>query len=148
MIFHGRNILKLKNLNYFSLQILKKFWVFDPLGLISNHEEKQWLEALLHPRIKEYATEMLNHVSDNYAILVIPLLNNRTDYPCQRVCVIHCEASIQKKRVLQRETMLPELYEKILSTQPSDTLRRSIGDDFINNSSDTQSLYKQIEVVQ
>ncbi|OXE23225.1 dephospho-CoA kinase, partial [Vibrio parahaemolyticus] len=57
--------------------------------IFSNPEEKAWLNALLHPIIREKMIEDLQQVTSDYALLVVPLLvENNLDSLCDRVLVV------------------------------------------------------------
>ncbi|WP_139299087.1 dephospho-CoA kinase, partial [Vibrio vulnificus] len=71
--------------------------------IFAHAEEKQWLNALLHPMIRRKMIEDLAQVSSPYALLVVPLLvENQLQTLCDRVLVVDVEEKTQLQRTMDR----------------------------------------------
>ena len=49
--------------------------------IMQHPDEKHWLEAYLHPQIRVAIEAALKHVTSPYAVVEIPLLTRREDFP-------------------------------------------------------------------
>ncbi|HET9351348.1 MAG TPA: dephospho-CoA kinase [Burkholderiales bacterium] len=114
--------------------------------VFSDAEEKQRLEALLHPMIRAESERRIAAAKGPYVIYVVPLLVESTGYRDRvaRVLVVDCPEALQISRVRQR-SMLPEAQVKrIIDSQIKRERRLAAADDVIDNSSDLAALHKQV----
>ncbi|EGR1389563.1 dephospho-CoA kinase [Vibrio parahaemolyticus] len=113
--------------------------------IFSNPEEKAWLNALLHPIIREKMIEDLQQVTSNYALLVVPLLvENNLDSLCDRVLVVDVEPETQISRTVKRDNVSEEQAHAILASQASRQQRLDIADDVVKNNPNDPDLLLQI----
>lgn len=115
--------------------------------IFSDPKAKEWLEALLHPLIREKIKNQLEKVSSPYGILSSPLLFETQQYlHTHRTLVIDCSQVQQLKRTLSRDNTNEEQIKNIMSSQLSREQRNARADDVINNDDNVeqlqQSLYK------
>jgi dephospho-CoA kinase len=88
--------------------------------IFENADERERLEAILHPAIQMQALNQLAENEHNhhpfYQILVIPLLfeSNRYIDLLQKIIVIDCEEALQIKRAMQRGHLTKEQVQKIM----------------------------------
>ncbi|HCM0978107.1 TPA: dephospho-CoA kinase [Vibrio parahaemolyticus] len=113
--------------------------------IFSNPEEKAWLNALLHPIIREKMMEDLQQVTSDYALLVVPLLvENNLDSLCDRVLVVDVEPETQISRAVKRDNVSEEQAHAILASQASRQQRLDIADDVVKNNPNDPDLLLQI----
>ncbi|HAS6216322.1 TPA: dephospho-CoA kinase [Vibrio vulnificus] len=113
--------------------------------IFAHSEEKQWLNALLHPMIRRKMIEDLAQVSSPYALLVVPLLvENQLQTLCDRVLVVDVEEKTQLQRTMDRDSVDEQQVRAILKAQASRHERLALADDVIKNESKDQDLLQQI----
>ncbi|MGR5449567.1 dephospho-CoA kinase [Vibrio sp. PNB22_3_1] len=113
--------------------------------IFSNPEEKAWLNALLHPMIREKMMEDLEQVTSDYALLVVPLLfENKLDSLCDRVLVVDVEPETQIARTVKRDNVSEEQARAILASQASRQQRLALADDVVRNNPNDPNLLLQI----
>ena len=102
--------------------------------VFANPDGKAWLNALLHPLIRQEMFSQLHQASSPYSILVAPLLiENKLDKLVDRVLVIDVSKSTQIQRTCQRDGSSIEIVENIISSQVDRQERLAAADDVINN---------------
>ncbi|EIJ0944308.1 dephospho-CoA kinase [Vibrio vulnificus] len=113
--------------------------------IFAHSEEKQWLNALLHPVIRRKMIKDLAQVSSPYALLVVPLLvENQLQTLCDRVLVVDVEEKTQLQRTMDRDGVDEQQVRAILKAQASRHERLALADDVIKNESKDQDLLQQI----
>ncbi|STX28932.1 dephospho-CoA kinase [Legionella beliardensis] len=114
--------------------------------IIFNHaEERIWLENLLHPLIRKQIMINVFNSQGPYAVIEIPLLYSRIDYPyLDRILVILADFKTQLARILQRDLCTEEQALAILATQSNETLRRELADDIVINDNSLEQLQHDI----
>lgn len=116
--------------------------------IFNEPEEKQWLEALLHPLIRDKVKQEIQKIHFPYCIVAIPLLTENYPYPLiDRVLVIDCSEEIQLKRLIQRDSISLELAKKILLNQASRQNRLAIANDIIENEGSLEELEQKVEAL-
>jgi len=117
--------------------------------VFSDAEEKQRLEAILHPRIRAEAERRIAAAAGPYVIYVVPLLVESAGHRerVARVLVVDCLEALQVARVRQR-SMLPEAQvRRIIDSQIKRERRLAAADDVIDNSGDLAALQKQVRAL-
>jgi len=111
--------------------------------VFNSDTEKQWLNGLLHPLIRESILTQLNQCKGDYCLLVAPLLieNKLTQY-VNRILVIDVEESMQLKRTSKRDNTDNTTIKKIIASQISRTDRLQHADDILDNTSNDLALIK------
>ena len=115
--------------------------------VFSDAEEKQRLEALLHPMIRAESQRRIEAAAGPYVVHVVPLLVESPDYRQRvgRVLVVDCPEALQVARVRQR-SMLPEgEIKRIIASQIQRERRLAAADDVIDNSGPIAALQQQVE---
>ncbi|WP_188008786.1 dephospho-CoA kinase [Grimontia hollisae] len=116
--------------------------------VFSHPEDKNWLNGLLHPKIRQEMMEQTARATSPYCLLVIPLLvENRLQSLCQRVLVVDVSEATQIARTVQRDQVSPGQVENILAAQASRAQRLEAADDIIVNETDSTALSKQVETL-
>lgn len=110
--------------------------------IFQHPKEKAWLNALLHPAIRQEMLAQLYAQSSPYVLWVVPLLiENDLVSLCQRVLVVDVMPETQIKRSTLRDNSQAELIQQIMAAQVDRMTRLRYADDVINNDGDlTQTL--------
>ena len=99
-----------------------------------NEAEKQWLNNLLHPAIRERMQQQLAVQTAPYTLFVVPLLiENKLTTICDRILVVDVSPQTQLTRAAQRDQNNPEQIQRIMNAQVSQQERLKWADDVINN---------------
>ena len=117
--------------------------------VFADPAQKAWLNALLHPTIRQQMLREINAVAYPYCILSVPLLleNNLTTMT-DRVLVIDIPESLQISRACARDKQSNEAtIKRIMEAQASRETRLSAADDIIDNSGSLASLKEQVETL-
>lgn len=102
--------------------------------IFHNETEKNWLNALLHPAIREEMLAQLERQTAPYVLFVVPLLiENKLNTLCDRVLVIDVKPETQLTRASQRDKNNIQLIQQIMNAQVSRDTRLQYADDIINN---------------
>ncbi|HSG50516.1 MAG TPA: dephospho-CoA kinase, partial [Rheinheimera sp.] len=113
--------------------------------VFSNTEDKDWLNNLLHPAIRQRILTELSEVQSAYAILVAPLLlENGLEQYVQRVLVIDVPESVQVRRTLARDNTSEEQVKAIMAAQLPRQERLKRADDVIANDSSVADLTSKV----
>jgi len=115
--------------------------------IFDDIEQKNWLENLLHPLIRQRITnQLLADRSDNaYTLLSSPLLletdqHKMTDF----IIVIDLENERQIKRAMNRDANSRDQINKIIASQLSREQRSAKADIIINNDGSIKDLKQQV----
>ncbi len=102
--------------------------------VFGNPTDKDWLNALLHPLIRERMVTACAEAASPYCLLVVPLLveNNLTGL-CQRVLVVDVSAERQLARTIRRDQANEAQIRAIMAAQASREQRLAAADDVIDN---------------
>ncbi|OBT27198.1 dephospho-CoA kinase [Vibrio tasmaniensis] len=113
--------------------------------IFSNPTEKQWLNDLLHPMIRDKIDSDLSKVKSPYALLVAPLLvENQMQGMADRVLIVDVPTEVQIERTMSRDNVSKEQVTAILKSQASREQRLAVADDVIKNHTKNQELLPQI----
>ncbi|MFD2164961.1 dephospho-CoA kinase [Thalassotalea euphylliae] len=115
--------------------------------IFNNEEDKLWLNALLHPLIREEMLTQLRNSESPYTLLVAPLLfENKLEQFTNRTLVVDIPEELQIARTVARDNNPPELVKNIIEAQIERQTRLSKADDVIDNSdNDLEKLNHRIE---
>ena len=114
--------------------------------VFSDPEEKQRLEALLHPMIRAESARRIAAAKGPYAVHVVPLLIESPDHRARvgRVLVVDCPEDLQISRVRQRSGLPEEEIRRIIATQIQRDKRLASADDVIDNSGPISAMQQQV----
>lgn len=102
--------------------------------IFSTPSEKEWINNLLHPLIRQSICQQLENVRSDYALLVVPLLvENHWQNMVDRLLVIDVKPETQIARTRQRDGVSDNQVHSILASQASREERLLYADDVINN---------------
>lgn len=103
--------------------------------VFADENEKAWLNALLHPAIREEMLQKLSACRGEYVLWVVPLLiENRLTDLCDRILVVDVSPDVQLKRASARDKSKEETIKQIINAQVSRTERLRYANDVIDNS--------------
>lgn len=114
--------------------------------IFSNPDDKQWLNNLLHPLIRQEMVSQLATARSEYCILVAPLLlENGLHKLVNRVLVIDIDQPTQIARTIARDPSSSEEVQRIIASQMSRQERSSFADDIIdNNNASLDAIHQQV----
>jgi dephospho-CoA kinase len=111
-------------------------------------EQRQWLEQLTHPLIRERIIAQLENIQSGpspYALLVSPLLFESGQAALvDRTLVIDIPTDMQLSRTLERDGVSEANVRAILDAQMSREERCARADDIIDNSRDIAHMQHQV----
>ncbi|WP_417614302.1 dephospho-CoA kinase [Oceanisphaera sp.] len=111
--------------------------------IFENPADRHWLEALLHPLIRERMMAACQSAQSAYCLLVVPLLvENKLTGLCHRVLVVDVSPEQQVARTMQRDQADEAQVNAIMASQASREQRLAAADDVIDNNGQDRSLIK------
>lgn len=114
--------------------------------IFENLAEKQWLEKLLHPMVRDEMKRQAELAPSSYCIAVIPLLLETEKNPLiDRILVVDTPEAIQLQRALSRDKSSEAEIQAILDAQLSREMRMDAADDVIDNWGSFEDLLPQVE---
>ena len=115
--------------------------------IFSNPEDKEWLNNLLHPLIRQSMVAQLSNAQSDYCILVAPLLlENGLHKLVGRVLVVDIDEESQITRTVARDPSSQEEIKRIIASQMSRNDRINSADDIINNQNkDLEKIRQQVQ---
>jgi len=123
---------------------LNRAWLRD--RIFKHREDKQWLNELTHPLIREQILSQLQQAQSPYVMLSAPLLvENRLTKLCDRVLVVDVSEATQVQRTQQRDAVSEDQVQAIINAQASREQRLQAADNIIHNEGDESELAPQVE---
>lgn len=114
--------------------------------IFSDPEQKKWLEALLHPLIRDEIIRQLKASNSPYALLVSPLLfETDQNLLVDRTLLIDVPVELQIKRATKRDNDNTAQIKKIIASQLPREYKIEKTDDIISNEFDLSSLEKAVK---
>lgn len=114
--------------------------------VFSDSAKKDWLNALLHPLIREQMQLQTASATSPYCILSVPLLvENKLNTMVSRTLVVDIDEASQIKRAIARDNSEPAIIESIIASQASRKERLAAADDVIVNNKDLDWLSAQVQ---
>ena len=115
--------------------------------VFSDPQQKQRLEALLHPMIRAESARRIASASGPYTVHVVPLLIESPGYRERvgRVLVVDSPEELQVSRVRQRSGLPESEVRRIIAAQIQRDKRLAAADDVIDNSGTISALQQQVQ---
>ena len=102
--------------------------------IFANESQKQWLNNLLHPLIRESMLSQLKQATSEYVILVAPLLfENGLEKYCNHTLLIDVPVDVQITRTTARDNVSVELAKQIIASQMSRADKQQKAADILDN---------------
>ncbi|KPZ67890.1 dephospho-CoA kinase [Pseudoalteromonas sp. D15MCD-2] len=119
--------------------------------IFADESQKQWLNNLLHPLIRETMLSQLKLATSHYVILVAPLLfENGLEKYCNHTLLIDVPVDVQITRTTARDNVSVELAKQIIASQMSRADKKQKAGDILDNNrpleevkADVQKLHKK-----
>ena len=116
--------------------------------IFTNNDDKEWLNALLHPLIREKILTDLNNASSAYVVLVAPLLfENKLNKYCNRTLLIDVPQPVQIERTIKRDNISLEQVNSIIASQMPREEKQQKADDILNNDRDLSLVHAELVVL-
>lgn len=116
--------------------------------VFTQPEQKQKLEAIVHPLVFETVKTEVSKLNTVYCLISIPLLfETQKTQEVDRVLVIDCSVETQQTRVIARDGLTLERVQSIINTQVSRDYRLQHANDIILNDQDAATLAQQVETL-
>lgn len=98
--------------------------------VLADRDELSALEMIVHPKVAERREDFIREHNDSPILLFdIPLLfESGGERAFDAVVVVSAPADLQRARVLARPGMTPDKFDRILSRQTPDKLKRERAD--------------------
>lgn len=116
--------------------------------IFRDPQERLWLEALLHPLIREEIATDLASATSPYALLVSPLLVESGQHRMtDRVLVVDVSEETQLMRTALRDNVPQQQIKAIMQAQASREDRLKHAHDIVSNDQDLAALHKQVDAL-
>ena len=114
--------------------------------IFNNLQEKQWLEAQIHPFVRDRFTHELQQTRSETVVLSIPLLfeANLTDTVTE-IWVVSCDRALQIQRLEQRNGLTPEQAQARIDSQLPLAQKTALADLVLYNNAGLKELYQQVD---
>lgn len=135
--------------NHFGAEVIQTDGSLDRKKLrakvFDDEAERKWLEALLHPLIREQIESELAVAKSPYAILASPLLLETDQHRLvDRILVVDLPEVTQLQRALTRDASNEQQIKAIMAAQIGRQPRLDRADDIISNKADIKSLESKV----
>jgi dephospho-CoA kinase len=115
-------------------------------AIFSDADKKRWLNALMHPAIREQMLKELSEAESDYCFLVAPLLfENQLEQYVHSSVVVDVPEQVQVSRTTSRDDVSTEQVKNIIKAQISRADRLAKADVVINNNLPWAEVKPQIE---
>jgi dephospho-CoA kinase len=103
---------------------------------------RERLEAIIHPRVRQWLRERVLAEQGPYCLLAIPLLAENIEHYrwVDRVLLVDVPESVQITRLIARDGIDQALARRMLAHQASRAERLALADDVIENDGDESAL--------
>ena len=116
--------------------------------VFQDPNERQWLEALLHPLIRQTTIDRALNAQTPLAVVVVPLLFESGHYgEIDASLVIDVPVEIQRQRTLSRDGVSEAQIDSILAAQFDRQSRLDRADYVISNTGTLDELYSQVDAL-
>lgn len=114
--------------------------------IFADPDARRTLEAIVHPRVRQWLRDRADSDPGPYCVLAIPLLvENLAHYRwVDRVLVVDVDPEEQVRRLIMRDEVDEALARRMLASQASRGQRLAIADDVIDNSGPEDALDGQV----
>ncbi len=115
--------------------------------IFQNSAEKRWLEALIHPYVRDRLTSTAKSLATQPIIVMdIPLLfeAQMTDLVSE-VWVVNCEPGQQRHRLMQRNHLTQQAAQARIDSQMPLAQKCDRADIVLDNSGTIEALYTQVD---
>lgn len=112
----------------------------------ANDSDRQRLEAIIHPRVRERMQQQLAACTAAYVIMAVPLLiESNMIAMVDRVLVVDVPETVQERRLQQRDDATVEQARAMRQAQASRQRRLQQADDVIDNTGSIAALNAAVD---
>ena len=113
--------------------------------IFSNTDDREFLESLIHPRIREALIQARSEFQSPYGVFVVPLLieAKMTDL-VDRVAVVDIPAEEQLERIMERDKISRAMALQAIASQIPREQRLDFADDVIDNTTSLDTLRSSV----
>jgi dephospho-CoA kinase len=117
--------------------------------IFADRDARHTLEAIVHPRVRQWLRDRADADPGPYCLLAIPLLvENLAHYRwVDRVLVVDVPEDEQIRRLMARDGVDEALARRMLASQASRSERLAIADDVIDNSASVSALPARVDAL-
>lgn len=117
--------------------------------IFADRDARHTLEAIVHPRVRQWLRDRADTDRGPYCLLAIPLLvENLAHYRwVDRVLVVDVPEDEQIRRLMARDSVDETLARRMLASQASRGERLAIADDVIDNSGPESALPARVDAL-
>jgi dephospho-CoA kinase len=117
--------------------------------VFSDNAAKRTLEAIIHPRVREWLRQRALAETEPYCLIAIPLLAENIEHYrwLDRILLVDVPEAVQLERLVARDGVDPALAERMLAQQASRAERLALADDVIDNSGSEAALDAHVEAL-
>ena len=116
--------------------------------IFNQPEERQWVESVIHPYVRNCFAKAINESSANTLILVIPLLfEANLENLVNQIWVVSCYPQQQQQRLIERNNLTAEQAAARINSQLPIAEKIARADVVLDNSANLESLLQQIDKV-
>ncbi|MDY6784169.1 MAG: dephospho-CoA kinase [Cyanobacteriota bacterium] len=114
--------------------------------IFNNPDEKRWLEAQIHPFVRDRFRCELQATNEAIVVLAIPLLfeSQMGDF-VNSIWVVSCSQQQQLQRLIERDRHSPGQARSRIASQMPLSQKIAAADIVLDNSSTVEVLYEQID---
>lgn len=114
--------------------------------IFADSEQKNWLNNLLHPLIRQNITEQLTNAKSPYVVLSAPLLfENKLDALCDHTLLVDVPVEVQLARTANRDSVNTEQVKNIIAAQMSREDKLQKADSILDNHREISSVLLDVE---
>jgi len=114
--------------------------------IFEQPKEKQWLENLLHPLIRQNILKQIDNSKPPYCVLVAPLLlEGDLHRVVDRIAVVDCDEAMQIQRASQRDRSDKNVIKSIIAQQMRRADKLKKADVIISNEGTLDELYQKVD---
>ncbi|MBP0022131.1 MAG: dephospho-CoA kinase [Cyanobacteria bacterium SBLK] len=114
--------------------------------VFAHPDEKKWLEAQIHPYVRDRFVSELGTLNATIAVLVIPLLfeADMTNF-VNSIWVVSCSPEQQLQRLCDRDRLTPEQAQSRINSQIPLSQKIAAANSVLDNSSTVENLLHQVD---
>lgn len=116
--------------------------------IFSQENQREWLNQLLHPMIRQAMLAQVAKASSDYVIMVVPLLfENGLDSLVHRTLLVDIAPELQIQRTVLRDKVDATQVNQIINSQCSRSEKLAKADDIIDNQGDRSTLKQAVQTL-
>lgn len=137
---------------HFGTEVLTEAGELDRAQLrqrvFSDEQQRQWLNQLLHPMIRQEMLSQVENATSDYVIMVVPLLfENGLDRLVNRTLVVDISPELQISRTVKRDNVDATQVNNIINSQCSRSEKLARADDVIDNQGEISKLKQEVQAL-